>query len=33
MLRSFSWAPSGFPRHPAGLPPEVAALPVRNISN
>jgi hypothetical protein len=28
MLRSYSWER----RHPAGLPPEMAALPVRNIS-
>jgi hypothetical protein len=28
MLRSFSWER----RHPAGLPPEMVALPVRNIS-
>ena len=28
MLRSYPWER----RHPAGLPPEMAALPVRNIS-
>ena len=28
MLRSFSWER----RHPAGLPPEMAAFPVRNMT-